>query len=331
MLHDVLDDFGVELDLDFELMRTNQSLNLLSSRIISRTDQYLQENKTDIVVVHGDTTTAMSTSLAAFHNRIPVAHVEAGLRTGDINSPFPEEFNRKCISTIASYHFTPTELSKQNLLAEGKSEQMVYNVGNTVVDALVTMKQLINGVKAAKLSKFFEKLIDIRIDKDPFVLVTGHRRENFGLGIKNICEAIKKSALEHKDISFIYPVHLNPNIEKPVNKILEPIKNVYLIPPLEYSKFVFLLQHCLFVLTDSGGIQEEAPTLGKYVLVMRDATERPEAVELGISKVIGSGYREICDSLDEIISNKNFTHNVPNPYGDGKSSMKIAAVLSEII
>ena len=289
MLDQVLEIFNISPDYDLDIMQPNQDLFDLSSRILLKMRDVLDDFYPDIVFVHGDTTTASMSALASFYKQIKIAHVEAGLRTWKIYSPFPEEVNRQLVGVLANYHFTPTTLSKDNLLKENKKPENIVVTGNTVIDALFLLLDMIK-----KDPIFKNKILQsLKLKYNPehnrsIVLVTGHRRENFGLGFINICEALKILAKNNPNIDIIYPVHLNPNVQKPVKEILSNVDNVYLIAPLEYDEFVYLMDRSYFIITDSGGIQEEAPSLGKPVLVMRDTTERPEAIASGSVKLVDS-------------------------------------------
>ena len=331
MLDQVLDIFKVKPDYDLGIMSKGQDLYDVTSKTLLGLRNVLREYKPDCVLVHGDTTTTMAASLAAFYQKIPVAHVEAGLRTHNMYSPWPEEINRTLTGRIAKYHFAPTEISKENLLNENVSDN-VYIVGNSVIDALYEVIDMIDNNDACKITltrKF--KNMGIMLDRK-IVLITGHRRENFGDGFVSICKAIKRIALANKDIQIVYPVHLNPNVQKPVNKILSGISNIFLIEPLDYLSFVFIMNNSYLILTDSGGIQEEAPSLDKPVLVMRDTTERPESVEAGTVKLVGTDVDLIEKSVNELLNNhKLYTDmsNASNPYGDGDTSSKILQLLSE--
>ena len=331
MLDQVLDFFEIQADYDLDLMQKNQSLNQLSSRILSSIDSVLLDFQPDYVVVHGDTTTSSMVALAAFHRGIKVAHVEAGLRTFNKLSPFPEELNRQLTSRIADIHFAPTSWAAQNLLDEKIAPSTVAVTGNTVIDALFFgLKKIANGYAGADID--WVKSI-VQKDKK-IILITGHRRENFGRGFEELCEAIKEIS-QDKNVQVIYPVHLNPNVRKPIAEILgeshkETLTNVFLIEPLDYLPFVYLMNHSTIVLTDSGGIQEEAPGLGKPVLVMRDTTERPEALEAGTVKLVGTGYNSIIDNVSDLLENKDLYRQMSkaqNPYGDGKTSQSIVNIL----
>lgn len=314
MLYQVLDVFGVKPDVDMALMRPNQTLGGLTSRAIAAIDDYLAKEKPDIVMVQGDTTTVLAGALCAFYHHIPVAHVEAGLRTWNMESPWPEEANRVLTTRLAEWHFCPTESNRQNLLREGVAPSRIYVTGNTVIDALMIAK---------------EKVRDIA-DGRRRVLITGHRRENFGSGFEHICLAIKKLATEFPQVEFIYPVHMNPNVQEPVHRLLDGLQNVSLIAPQPYLPFVELMKNAYLILTDSGGVQEEAPSLGKPVLVMRDTTERPEAVTAGTVKLVGTDaesiYREVKLLLTDQEAYARMASAV-NPYGDGKAVSRIVEIL----
>lgn len=314
MLYQVLDVFGVKPDVDLELMRPNQTLGGLTSRAIAAIDEYLAAEKPDIVMVQGDTTTVLAGALAAFYHHIPVAHVEAGLRTGNMLSPWPEEANRVLTTRLAKWHFCPTENNKVNLLKEGVNPADIYVTGNTVIDALMIAREKVPKTNDGKCR----------------VLITGHRRENFGEGFEHMCTAIKKLAEEFSDVEFIYPVHLNPNVQEPVKRILKGLDNVKLIEPQSYLPFVGLMNDAYLILTDSGGVQEEAPSLGKPVLVMRDTTERPEAVTAGTVKLVGTNaediYREAKKLLSDEVAYKQMAA-ATNPYGDGKAVERILEIL----
>jgi UDP-N-acetylglucosamine 2-epimerase (non-hydrolysing) len=333
MLDQVLNVFEISPDYDLNIMKSGQDLYDITSRVILGVRDVLLDFKPDIVFVHGDTTTSSITALAAYYQKIPVAHVEAGLRTHNIYSPWPEEINRQITSRIAEYNFAPTELSKQNLLKENIPEEHIYVTGNTVIDALQFVLKKINEDKEIKFS-LIEKLnnqllnkIDINTAK--YILVTGHRRENFGKGFINICKALKEIALENKDLEIIYPVHLNPNVQDPVRSFLSGISNVHLIEPLDYVPFLYLMSKSYLVLTDSGGIQEEAPSLGKPVLVMRETTERPEAVKAGTVKLVGTDTKKIVNAVNELITDVSLFNRMSkasNPYGDGAASERITKI-----
>jgi UDP-N-acetylglucosamine 2-epimerase (non-hydrolysing) len=327
MLQQVLDLFEIVPKYNLELMTQNQTLNGLSARLLTAFDSVLETVRPDRILVHGDTTTAMVSALAGFHRRIPVAHVEAGLRTGDLSQPWPEEMNRRTIDICADLLFAPTESSRNNLRAENLGGEIVVT-GNTVIDALLqtTDKILADHAFRARLDAHFPFLRDDR----KLLLVTGHRRENFGSGFANICDALARLA-RRKDIQIVYPVHLNPNVQGPVLARLSDLPNVHLIPPLDYALFVRLMQRAHVILTDSGGVQEEAPSLGKPVLVMRNVTERPEAVEAGTVRLVGTEVASIVESVSFLYDNDDawraFSQRM-NPYGDGLASRRIVAALS---
>ena len=331
MLYQVLDVFGVKPDVDLQLMRPNQTLGGLTSRAIAAIDEYLAVEKPDIVMVQGDTTTVLAGALAAFYHHIPVAHVEAGLRTWNMESPWPEEANRVLTTRLAKWHFCPTENNKANLLKEGVSEKDIYVTGNTVIDALLMAKDMV-AKKPPRIDGLPDELMQ---SSERMVLITGHRRENFGQGFENICTAIRNLAERFPETHFVYPVHLNPNVREPVDRILGQHcgKNVHLIEPQSYLPFVALMNRAYLILTDSGGVQEEAPSLGKPVLVMRNTTERPEAVTAGTVKLIGTVandiYREACLLLTSEAAYEKMSKSV-NPYGDGMAVDRILAVLRQL-
>ncbi|EGQ7703487.1 UDP-N-acetylglucosamine 2-epimerase (non-hydrolyzing) [Vibrio cholerae] len=324
MLDQVLDLFEIRADYDLNIMTPKQTLNDITARIILELRPVLQEFKPDIVLVHGDTATTFATSLAAYYEQIAVGHVEAGLRTGNIYSPWPEEANRKLTGVLAKYHFSPTETSKNNLLHENFTEESIFVTGNTVIDALLMIKDKLDQDSAlkARLAAEFPYLDDNK----KLILVTGHRRESFGSGFERICEALAQIANLHSDVQILYPMHLNPNVREPVSRILGKLENVFLVEPQQYLPFIYLMDRSYLILTDSGGIQEEAPSLGKPVLVMRETTERPEAVEAGTVKLVGTNVEKIVKNLDLLLVNQeayqimSFAHN---PYGDGKASNRI--------
>ncbi|MGL0938964.1 non-hydrolyzing UDP-N-acetylglucosamine 2-epimerase [Vibrio vulnificus] len=328
MLDQVLELFEITPDYDLNLMKAGQTLNEVTARILLKLKPVLQEFKPDVVLVHGDTATTFAASLAAYYEQIAVGHVEAGLRTGNIYSPWPEEANRKLTGALTKYHFAPTETSKQNLLQENYSEENIFVTGNTVIDALLMVKEKIEqdaDLKAALAMQF--PYLD---ESKKLILVTGHRRESFGGGFERICEALAKTAKQHPEVQILYPMHLNPNVREPVNRILGDVQNVLLIEPQQYLPFIYLMDRAHIILTDSGGIQEEAPSLGKPVLVMRDTTERPEAVAAGTVKLVGTGVEKIVATLDELLTDSDayqamsFAHN---PYGDGFACQVIMKIL----
>jgi UDP-N-acetylglucosamine 2-epimerase (non-hydrolysing) len=328
MLDQVLNIFNIVPDIDLNIMKKGQDLFDVTSSILTKMRDVLINESPDLVLVHGDTTTTFATSLACFYMGIKVGHVEAGLRTNDIKAPFPEEYNRQTTGILSDYHFAPTALSKSNLIDEGKNKENVLVTGNTVIDSLHLVLNKINSDKSKHMaiSERINELLQFQWEDTRFVLITGHRRENFGQSFLDICEAIKELAIKNKDTHFVYPVHLNPNVQEPVNKILYGLKNVWLIKPLEYEEFIFLLQYSYLVLTDSGGIQEEAPSLGKPVLVMRDVTERPEAVDAGTVKLVGASKNNIVENIDLLLTNEEMYSKMAlshNPYGDGKACDRI--------
>lgn len=332
MLDQVLDIFGIKPNFDLDVMKNDQDLYDITEAIIGGMKRIFSTYKPDLVCVHGDTTTAFATALSAFYLRIPIAHIEAGLRSNDICSPWPEEANRKLISVLASMHFAPTSNSKENLLNENVKEFSIYVTGNTVIDALLwTTKKISNNPETRiKIEKEILSFYNKFSAKKRFVLITGHRRENFGEGFIHICQAIRVLSLSYPEVDFIYPVHLNPNVQKPVYDLLNDLNNVYLVNPLEYETFTYLMKRCYLVLTDSGGIQEEAPSLGKPVLVMRENTERPEALDSGAVKLVGTNVQKIVSEtsrlLDDVLEYEQMK-NATNPYGDGKASEKIIKVI----
>lgn len=326
MLDQVLKVFEISPDVDLGLMRDNQTLSELSVRVITAMDSYYKDYKPDLVLVQGDTTTTFIASLIAFYNKIKIGHVEAGLRTWNKFSPFPEEINRVLTSKLADIHFAPTEISKQNLLAESVKEEHIHITGNTVIDALLfaVQKTKGNNIKIPGLADSFN------YENENIILITGHRRENFGEGFENICHAISDLAEEFTNYYFIYPVHLNPNVRKPVYEILSDKKNIHLIEPLDYLPFISLMNNSKLILTDSGGIQEEAPSLGKPVLVMRGTSERPEGIDAGTAKLVGVKRDEIVSQTKKLLLDNNEyikMANVVNPYGDGKASERIAEII----
>lgn len=327
MLDQVLNLFELTPEYDLDLMQPGQDLYDITSRALLGLKDVLAEAKPDLVLVHGDTTTTFSASLAAFYQKIPVGHVEAGLRTGDIYSPWPEEINRKLTGALTQLHFAPTEKSQQNLLAENISQDNIFVTGNSVIDALLQVVEIIetNSELNQKLQSQFE-FID---PSKKLILVTGHRRESFGGGFERICQALKSLA-QRDDVQVIYPVHLNPNVKEPVDRILADVDNVHLIAPLDYLPFVYLMSRSYLILTDSGGVQEEAPSLGKPVLVMRDTTERPEAIQAGTVKLVGTDLDYIVEQAIKLLDDpKEYkTMSVAhNPYGDGKACARIADII----
>lgn len=335
MLDQVLDIFNIKPDIDLNLMTKNQNLSNLTSLILNKMQTVFTKHQPNIVLVHGDTTTTLATSMAAFYESIPVGHVEAGLRTYNLNAPFPEEFNRQITSKITKWHFVPTKLSKKNLLSEGVDKSLIKITGNTVIDALHLILKRIdkNKYRQKNLNDILNSVIPFNWKNKNFILITAHRRENFGDRFLKICSALKELSVNYPKIHFVYPVHLNPNVSKIVYKLLKGIKNIHLIKPLEYEPFIYLLKHSYLVLTDSGGIQEEAPSLGKPVLVMRETTERPEAVEAGTVEIVGSNKKNIIKGVSHLLNDNKYYQKMSrahNPYGDGLACKRILDVLRTI-
>jgi UDP-N-acetylglucosamine 2-epimerase (non-hydrolysing) len=334
MLDQVLDVFALTPDYDLNIMKPGQDLYDVTANVLQSMKSVLAEFRPDLVFVHGDTTTSFAAALAAFYQKIPVAHIEAGLRTRNLYSPWPEEANRQLTGRLAKYHFAPTETSAKNLRNENIDSANIIVTGNTVIDALCLVLGRINSeaeLEQAILAELAQKNFILNKEKR-LILVTGHRRENFGEGFVNICEALKQIAQQHKNIDIVYPVHLNPNVQKPVKEILSDTDNVFLIEPLGYLPFVYLMSRSYLIITDSGGVQEEAPGLGKPVLVMRETTERPEAVEAGTVKLVGTSREKIVAQTDELLNNSHSYRNMSqanNPYGDGKACARIVAFLRE--
>jgi UDP-N-acetylglucosamine 2-epimerase (non-hydrolysing) len=330
MLDQVLALFEITPDYDLNLMKSGQDLTDITCGILTGLKPILSEFKPDHVLVHGDTATTFSTTLAAYYQQIKVGHVEAGLRTGNIYSPWPEEGNRKLTGTLADLHFSPTETSKQNLLNENIPENKIIVTGNTVIDALLEVIEKLESNLELKAS--LQVQFDFLDNEKRLVLITGHRRESFGGGFERICEAIAQMAQKFPDVEFVYPMHLNPNVREPVNRLLKGLTNVFLIEPLDYLPFVYLMNKAYVLLTDSGGIQEEAPSLGKPVLVMRDTTERPEAVDAGTVMLVGTDVATIVKELSTLLTSESaykamsFAHN---PYGDGKACQRICDALAK--
>lgn len=330
MLDQVLHLFDIQPDFDLNLMKPGQDLYDITSGVLLGLKPVLAQWQPDAVLVHGDTSTTFAASLAAFYQRIPVGHVEAGLRTGNLYSPWPEEANRKLTSALAQWHFAPTATSRSNLLHEGVASEKIHVTGNTVIDALLQVREKI--VTDAFMRQQFEKDFGFLDPAKRLVLVTGHRRENFGEGFENICQALAHIAKTHADVQVVYPVHLNPQVQEPVKRLLAGIGNVHLIEPLDYLPFVYLMDRSTLILTDSGGIQEEAPSLGKPVLVMRDTTERPEAVQAGTVKLVGTDVDTICEQVHALLSDEAYYKTMSqahNPYGDGKACERIVQFLQQ--
>lgn len=331
MLDQVLEVFGITPEYDLNIMAPNQDLYDITAKVLLGLREVLKDFRPDTVLVHGDTTTSMAASLAAFYMQIPVGHVEAGLRTYNMLSPWPEEMNRQVTDRICTYYFAPTEQSRANLLQENIDAKKIFITGNTVIDALLMAVDIISttaGVKEKMAKELQEK--GYTVGDREYILVTGHRRENFGDGFLHICKAIKELAALHPEMDIVYPVHLNPNVQKPVYELLSGLSNVYLISPLDYLPFIYAMQHSTLMLTDSGGVQEEAPSLGKPVLVMRDTTERPEAVEAGTVKLVGTNAEAIVSNVTALLLDKEMYKRMSethNPYGDGQACERIIAAL----
>ncbi len=331
MLDQVLSLFGIVPDFDLDLMKPGQDLTDITSNVLIGMRDVFKQWKPDLVLVHGDTTTAMAASLAAFYEKIPVGHVEAGLRTHDIYSPWPEEMNRRMVGRVASLHFAPTETARANLLAEGCADKSVYVTGNTVIDALLNVVDRIK-TDVTLNQRLRERFAFLHEDKR-LILVTGHRRENFGQGFEDICKALREIA-ERDDVEIVYPVHLNPNVQEPVRRILGDCPRIHLIEPLDYLPFVYLMNRAHILLTDSGGIQEESPSLGKPVLVMRDTTERPEAVAAGTVILVGTDAARIVSNTARLLDDHSEYQRMSqthNPYGNGLASSRICNVIQGLI
>lgn len=323
MLDQILDFFKITADFDLNISKHGQSLFDVSSRIIELMEKVLEDAKPDIVLVHGDTLTTLSAALSAYFRKIPIGHVEAGLRTNDIMAPWPEEGNRRMTGVLANINFAPTKSSRENLLNENVAAETIHITGNTVVDALLIATKL-------RREQSMKQELDFIAQDRKIILVTGHRRENFGGGFENICLALRKIAEENKDVDIVYPVHLNPNVREPANKMLSGVNNIHLLPPADYVKFIGYMERAFLILTDSGGIQEEAPSLGKPVLVMRDVTERPEAVEAGTVKLVGTCTDKIFKETTKLLNDPAYYRKMSeahNPYGDGKACGRIIEAL----
>ncbi len=323
MLDQVLELFSIAPDYDLDIMRADQDLYDVTSKVLLGIRDIVRQENPDLILVHGDTTTCFAASLAGFYGGVPVGHVEAGLRTGNLAAPFPEEANRVLTSRLARLHFAPTERARRNLLAEGVVDKHIHVTGNTVIDALLWVRNLVGDRR--DWGNVFGSAGDVVLAGKPYVLITGHRRENFGTGFRHICAAVSELSAGNPDLHFIYPVHLNPNVQQPVYSILGNKKNIHLIEPLDYAPFVFLMDRCRLILTDSGGIQEEAPSLGKPVLVMRETTERPEALEAGTVALVGTDRKRIVQEVERLLDTRE---NKPpaiqgNPYGDGRAAERI--------
>lgn len=330
MLDAVLEIFDIQPDFDLNIMKKGQNLADITTQMIQELDKIYQSFKPDLVLVHGDTSTTFSASLAAFYNKIKIGHIEAGLRTGNIYSPWPEEANRKLTGVLTDFHFAPTKEAQENLLKEGYSKDKIFVTGNTVIDALFLAKDKIENSNSLD-SEYQKKFSFLNLDKK-IILITGHRRENLDGGLENICKAVKKIADLHPDIQFVYPVHLNPKVQDVVSNVLSKQHNIFLIKPLDYLPFVWLMKHSYLILTDSGGIQEEAPSLGIPVLVTRENTERPEALLAGTIKLVGTDQKKIIDTVSLLIQNSDEYLKMSqaiNPYGDGHTSEKISQIIQK--
>ncbi|MCQ9630837.1 non-hydrolyzing UDP-N-acetylglucosamine 2-epimerase [Actinobacillus suis] len=330
MLDQVLELFEIQPDFDLNVMKSRQDLTDITVRILQALQAVFAEYRPDIVLVHGDTTTTFATTLACYYQQIPVGHVEAGLRTGNLYSPFPEEGNRLLTSVLANYHFAPTQEAKANLLQERKAEQSIWVTGNTVIDALLSILQKIghNEPLARQLAARYSFLDHTK----KMILVTGHRRESFGQGFERICQALVELANQYPEVQIVYPVHLNPNVHEPVSRLLAGIQNIFLIEPQDYLPFVYLMDRAYLILTDSGGIQEEAPALGKPVLVMRETTERPEAIKAGTVRLVGTDTRKIIAEVERLLQDKNAYQamvQAHNPYGDGQACQRIVTAIKQ--
>lgn len=333
MLDQVLDLFGIKPDYDLDIMNSGQDLYDVTSKVLLGMKPILIDFKPDVVFVHGDTTTTFAASLASFYQKIRIAHIEAGLRTGDIYNPWPEEANRQLTTQITTYHFTPTEKSKENLVNENVNEVAIIITGNTVIDALFLALERIKKNTAFQ-NEIIYKLRNLYPfnPKKKIILVTGHRRENHGQGFINICEALKNIAVQNIDVDIVYPVHLNPNVQEPVTNMLSNIPNIHLIKPLQYESFIYLMDKSYFIITDSGGVQEEAPSLGKPVLVMRTSTERPEALDAGTVKLVGTEKDKIIQEAMKLLHVEeefNKMSQAHNPYGDGKACERVIKFLKD--
>jgi len=334
MLTQALGIFDLKSDYNLDIMEPNQTLFTVTSKIIKKMEGILSEFEPHLVLVHGDTTTTFTGAISSFYHKIPVAHIEAGLRTHNIYSPFPEEINRKLTSQIATLHFAPTQRSMDNLIKEGVSADKIIITGNTVIDALfLTLEKINNNIDTQKnILNDLENKKYIFAENRRIVLVTGHRRENFGTGFINICKALKELAVKNTDVDIVYPVHLNPQVKIPVHQILGEISNIHLIEPLDYESFVYLMNQSHIIITDSGGVQEEAPSLGKPVLVMRKNTERPEALKAGTVKLVGTDKELIVSEAQKLLDNKEKYSKMSlasNPYGDGNASLRIVNFLKK--
>lgn len=332
MLGQVLKLFDIKPDYDLGIMRPGQTLISITTSILEGLNTIISEVKPDVMLVHGDTTTTLAATLAGYYHQIKVGHVEAGLRTGNIYSPWPEEGNRKIAGALANVHFAPTEASKNNLLNEGVNQNSIFVTGNTVVDSLLMAKKILD--ENEKLKKDIEQRFNFLANHKKMILITGHRRESFGKGFEEICHSIKELSQKFPSVDFVYPVHLNPNVMEPVHRILDNVPNIHLIPPQDYMPFVYLMSKSYLILTDSGGIQEEAPSMGKPVLVMRETTERPEAVIAGTVILVGSSKEKIISNVTRLLDDLDIYNTMArahNPYGDGRAAQKILDILDQYI
>ena len=332
MLDQVLHLFAIQPDHDLNIMKPKQDLYGLTSEILLKLKDLLKEVSPDLILVQGDTTTTFVASLAAFYQKIRIGHIEAGLRTYEKYRPFPEEINRHLTSVVADYHFVPTRKAKSNLLKEGMSEQHIYITGNTVIDALLwILKKQSLPEDQRRMKDYFSKRFGISMDHERLILVTAHRRESFGEGFEKICKALEEIVSRNPNVQIVYPVHLNPNVREPVHRIIGKTERVHLIEPLDYAPFVYLMSKAFLILTDSGGIQEEAPSIGKPVLVMREVTERPEAVDAGTAKLVGTEVENIVKETERLLDHEEECERmarIKNPYGDGKASERIVNILA---
>lgn len=335
MLDQVLQTFDITPDIDLNLMKPGQDLFDVTAAVLLGMREVIRRERPDVLLVHGDTTTTLAAGMAGFYTGVPVGHIEAGLRTHDLSAPFPEEFNRQITGKVARWHFAPTAVSRQNLLDERVPDERIIVTGNTVIDALMWVLNRIDSdpLRQKEVAGLLNSRLSFDWRRERFVLITGHRRENFGNGFLQICEALREMAIAYPAVHFVYPVHLNPNVQRPVNDILSGLANTHLVAPIDYEPFVYLLKHAHLVLTDSGGIQEEAPSLGKPVLVMRDVTERPEAVAAGTVRLVGAHRQRIVDSMRELLDNDMAYQSMArahNPYGDGLACSRIIELLKGI-
>jgi UDP-N-acetylglucosamine 2-epimerase (non-hydrolysing) len=330
MLQSVIDIFNIKPDINLDIMKANQTLSYIMQSVMLGTEKVIVEIKPDLMLVHGDVTSAVGAAMAGFYNHVPVHHVEAGLRTGNIYAPWPEEMNRKLVANMAQIHYAPTQTARNNLLRENIADSQIIVTGNTVIDALFLMQQKIHDDHA--LQEFLADKFHFLDKNKKIILVTGHRRENFDGGLEKICHALKTIADTYSDVQIIYPVHLNPHVRETVNRILCNHKSIFLVEPLDYAPFVYLMMQSYLIITDSGGIQEEAPSFGKPVLVTREVTERPEAIEAGTVKLVGTDSKQIIDNITELLNNNNLYQSMAqshNPYGDGYAAKRIIADITQ--